>query len=530
MPVLEKTQSQVLATQGVDGVLPQHEPTGWKTKVREMRFDPTIALLRGIIAAPLMTSEWSVTSDDPKYKPAEQSLIDAFVPRRHFIVENVLRGLWDFGWQPFEMVWDYDLKVQRIILAKMKPLLQDITDILVDPRGNQIGLRNTPSWYTGWLAAGNNGIWTDLNYDESMVFSRDVEGTNWYGVPEMRCVETPYESWKESEVSARRFDKKIAGAHWVVYYPIGYSEYNGRDRVNNFEIASEILRSLEASGRIAIPLAVLKQVEDLNAGISEQQMAWKIEIISANTTAGQSFVDRQKYQDALKARGLGVPERAVFEGQFGTKAEAEAHADFAIDLIQMRQTMIIDQLNDRPVKYMLRMNYGESFVDHVRLIASPLSDVKRAQLRRLYEAYFQTQVGQTEEADRIDWAAVTDELGYPVRDNDMPGESQPKPAPGGDDQPAPVDPEKAAAQDAAVAALGEYQEMGQRNYQNNMKRIKSLVDDMVSGKTSPAMTEQYLYMLGLSPKRVESIMEAASAAESQGEDVEEEDLSAPVVE
>ena len=37
-------------------------------------------------------------------------------------------------------------------------------------------------------------------------------------------------------------------------------------------------------------------------------------ILSASTTAGQSFVDRQKYQDALKARGLGVPERAQWGG------------------------------------------------------------------------------------------------------------------------------------------------------------------------------------------------------------------------
>jgi len=51
--------------------------------------------------------------------------------------------------------------------------------------------------------------------------------------------------------------------------------------------------------------------------------------MSATNTSQGSFIDRQKYLDALKMRAFGLPERSILEGSHGTKAEADVHADIA---------------------------------------------------------------------------------------------------------------------------------------------------------------------------------------------------------
>jgi len=498
MPRLEKTQDQVLSTTGIDGVLAKVQPIDWNKRVRKMRRDPTISYLRKLLMAPILTSDWTVTSDEG-YKQAEQSIHSAFVPRRFDIIRNVIRGELDFGWQPFEMVWDYDQELNQVVLRKMKPLLQDITEILVNPHGDLVGVRNRPTYLS---SLGYTGPWVDLFGSECLVFSHDVEGTNWYGEAAMRAQEGPYESWNECEAAAKRYDTKIAGAQWVIRYPEGTSTYNGQEDVDNFVVAQDIMRKLESSGKIAIPQRVLDQVEDLNQGVTDATRAWDIELITASSSSESQFVGRQKYLDALKARAIGIPERAVFEGQFGTKAEAEAHADFAIDNIQMWQTDIINHLNNTAVKFLLEMNFGKAYEDHVRLTASPLSDERRAFLRTLYMAYFQSQTGSAEEGESVDWDAIREEQTIPTRkDQHSMEKAESK---GKVDQPgAEGNPDEPAA-----AALGEYMEVGQRVWMNNLKRIRSILDEVQHGTMSRPLAEQTLHMIGLPPNRVSAMLDA----------------------
>lgn len=400
-----RTSEQVLVSANVDGKLAKRRmPATWAKKVREMRRDATLGFVRDLYMAPILASEWTVVSDDPKYADAVQLVYDAIVPKRHVYLRHILRGLLDFGWQAFERVQEITPDGQ-VTIKQVKPLLQDITDILVDAHGEFVGVRNSASTL-------NNPV--ELAVNECVLVCRDVEGTNWYGEALMYRAERAYDSWNECDDAARRYDTKIAGAHWVIWYPVGSTPMNGEE-TDNFEIAKTLLRSLEASGRMAIPNKVLDHITDLNS-VDASKMAWRIELISASGTSESSFVGRQKYLDALKSRAIGVPERAVFEGQFGTKAEAEAHADFAIDNIEMGHVDIVEQTNRQISDPLLLLNYGEDYVGRVRVQASPLSDWKRAQLRSLYMAYFQSPEGLAEEIDKIDWDAIREQAGIPVRD------------------------------------------------------------------------------------------------------------------
>lgn len=409
----EQTGEQVLVTTGVDGQLGKSLPQAWNKRVRKMREHPTVGFVRDLYMAPILSSEWTVVSDGPQFKRAEKLIYDQAMRMRRRVLRDILRGLMDFGWQGFELVWGYDDDLNKIVLKKLKPLLQDITTILVDGHGELIGLRNEPT-YLGGLPnlVKTYGTYQDLYLEKKAVWSRDVEGTNWYGQPLMMRVSEPWESWKESEAAAKRYDAKIAGALWAIHFPLGSSMYNGR-LTDNYQIASDMLQSIKASGGIVVPNSLQSFVDDMNS-VDDSKTAWKIELISASGSSESSFVGRQKYLDALMARGVGIPERAVFEGQFGTKAEAEAHADFAIDNIEMGGKDIVDGYNEQITDFSLLVNYGEEFVGHVRVQAAPLSDTRRALLRSLYTQYLGSSDGAAEATDRVDWKAIEDELGIPT--------------------------------------------------------------------------------------------------------------------
>lgn len=495
--MVEKTAEQVLVTSGVDGQLAKALPRRWERKVRDMRRDPTIGIVRDLYQAPIFAADWTVTADNPRYEDAVEMINRTVMPFRDHILAHTIRGLLDFGWQAFEKVYGFS-EEGWVKLIKLKPLLQDITTILVDLRGDIKGVRNLPT-YLSSVNSINNGPWVDLTRDECVVISRDVEGTNWYGEPLSRRAENPYDSWNACERSAQRYDNKIAGAQWVVYYPIGRTMYNGA-MTDNFVIAMAILDAIESSGKMAIPRKALDQVEDLNA-IGDDQMAWKIDMISSSSSSESIFVGRQKYQDALKARAYGIPERAVFEGQFGTKAEAEAHADFAITNIEQAHSNILAQINSEIVDPLLKLNKGERYATHVKLKAIGLSNDKRAYLRELYTSYFGSEAGQAE-MQAIDWDSTREVLGLPshrdVNDLKMP-----------DGSTAPAD-----NPNRPPSTRSEFKQLSRRQLQNNIKAVKDMRREVLSGETTRDMAIEVLQSIGIDYDRAERLLSDVRAPDA----------------
>lgn len=402
-----RTLEQASITSGIDGKLSKRfMPQAWYKKVREMRRDPTLGFVRDLYMAPILGAEWTVVSDSPEFQDGVQVVYDALVPRKDKLLRDCLRGLIDYGWQVFERVQDVD-DDGHIKIRDFKALLHDITDVLVDEAGTFVGAYNNSATMRAPV---------ELAADECVLIYRDAEGTNWYGEALMYRAEKVYDSWEECEDAARRYDTKIAGAHWVIHYPTGTTLVDGVER-DNYLIAKDMLAALESSGKIVVPNKVAAWVTDLNT-LDNMKMAWRIELLSAPGSAEASFVGRQRYLDSLKARALGIPERAALEGQFGTRAEAEAHADFAISNIEMGHKGIIDQLNEQVSNPLLEMNCGREFVNKVRLVALPLSDWKRAQMRQLYMSYFNSTAGQERELERLDWDAMREQLSLPVKDED----------------------------------------------------------------------------------------------------------------
>lgn len=414
-----RTVAQVLVGAGPDGMLPPGalalSPATtfqWFRKVRLMRRDPTLGLLRDLYQAALLGSEWSVEVEHEEFKDAEKSIKDSTVPFRVQFLRDALRGYMDFGWQPYEVVKELDEDTGLFRVKKYKGLLQDLTTILVDYSGNLVGLRNSAIHNV----LNPNPVY--LYRGDFALLYRDAEGTNWYSEPLLRRCERPFDSWNECDDGARRFDVKVAGAHWVVYYPMGTSLQKdpmtgaSLGEMDNAVIAQNILRSLQSSGMVAVPSSVLGQIENLN-DFNPQNAAWRVELISPQTQQVQ-FVERLKYLDSLKARGMGFPERAILEGQFGTKAEAEAHADFVVDNLEMTHRILLSLLNQQVVDVLLELNFGPKYVGKVKLVATPLIDEKRVMLKNLYEKHWGNEAGAAQEQAVTDWSVVREKIGVPV--------------------------------------------------------------------------------------------------------------------
>ena len=379
-------------------------------KIRRMRKFPTIALLRQLFFAGIYAGSWSVVAESEEFEDAVQYVKDEIFPARRMILQSAAYGCFDFGWQPFEKV--YGIDKGSLKLEKLKPLLQDITTILTDddfelyeqtPTGAFMGFKQNLNVQT------QNGLLDSriVPLPKALLFNIDVEGTNWYGNSLMSNLEWPYDATESLQDTSNRFNEKMAGAHWVVYYPDGNSQFKGVTTPNS-TIADSILSALRASGSIAVPLGKT-QFQDLADG---EANSWKIELITASGQAfpfGESF----SYNDSLMARGAGFPERAILEGNFGTKAEAESHGHFAVGLLESRHAGFLETINWHLVNQMLTMQFGPKYENNVKIVASPIIDSKRMMLSGVYTEILKNPEGFLREIDNIDMDAIADQLEIP---------------------------------------------------------------------------------------------------------------------
>ncbi len=377
----------------------------WYKLVRQMRRDPTIALVRTLIVAPPLAAGWTVQSTKDAPDGAKEYIQEQMDPMRQHIIRQAMLGCTDFGWQPFEKV--FELRDDRTIgIKKIKSLIQDNTCIRVIRKNG-----NFNGFYQPYVDVMRE-VYLPLN--KSLLYNFDVEGTNWYGNATMRNVEGPYVAGLATEESSKRYDDKIAGAHWVIHYPIGASELNGVE-TDNYQIALTLKTELQSTGILIVPREVERWKEDLNEQRSDE--AWKIEIISPDASDGTYFIEKSKYYESLKVRGLGFPERSVTEGQHGTKAEAGEHGDFALINVELRHDEIIQTTNWHLVNQLLVMNYGEGTENTVFLRANPLNDEKKQILKGVYDRILSSPELIKAEYLQTDMTVVRELLEVPENEN-----------------------------------------------------------------------------------------------------------------
>lgn len=388
----EQTRRQVATTFGLRGLGGAKLPASYAT-YRKIRKHPTVALARAVAVAPIVAADWSIEADDDAPDEWVAFIKEQFMPIREPFLETTLLGGIDFGHQCWEKVFAF--KGGRFELRKLKPLLPDLTEIVVaEDSGAFVGFRQ-----------GN----IEVPLEKSLLVSFRVEGTQWLGEPLLENVRETWNQWVEANSGAARYDRKVSGSHFVVRYPDGSCTDASGQEVSCTDMAQRLLTTLESSGSIAVPDSVASYVGELN----QQQHGWSISILEDNGGRQPTFVERLVYLDKLICRALLVPERSVLEGQHGTLAEADSHADFALVSADLTHRAVVRTLNWHAVDQVLALNFGDEARGKVRLVASPILDAKLTFLREVYKAVLDNPSGFLQEFGLIDTDALKDSLGIP---------------------------------------------------------------------------------------------------------------------
>lgn len=388
------TGSQQIGIVSYDGQL--HRDTvkaGTFKDLRVLRKDPTIALGRGLLVSGILAGAWSVESEE-EVKEVVDFITEVMLPLRESIMQAAVAfGRVDFGFMPFEKI--FAIKNGRLVIQRLKPLLQDITTILVTTGGQFAGFRQSGVGIT---------FRVDVPLEKCLLVNFDVEAGALYGYPLLENIRASQDAWTECDKGAKKYDKKIAGAHWQLHYPVGDTIINDEPK-DNYDIAMEMLAALEASGSIVVPSTVATEIQELNQEHISKLYQWNVELISDLSPRQASFIEREKYLDGLKLRGLLIPERVCTEGQYGTKAEAGEHIGLAITNMQECDKQITKAVNEQVVNQLLELNWGEELVGKVRLVAAPLVDLQLEFLRKLYLAV---------SGKQVDVVALQEKLGVPL--------------------------------------------------------------------------------------------------------------------
>ena len=360
---------------------------------REIRKDPTVALARELAIAPIMCGNWTIEGDASKVK--KDFIADQFLDIRDQIMEEVLLyGHVDFGWMGFEKVFVHDSG--KIKLKKLKPLLHDITTILVDKSNGA---------FNGFYQERDN---VTVPVEKSFLVSFRVEGTKWYGQGLLENVRRIYNRWMTADDGATRYDKKVAGSHFLVSYPRGQNTVNGVKK-DNSEIAKDLLDALESSGSAVIP----HPKEDIPGDSSIEFKRWIVDILEDKVARQPTFVQRLKYLDTLKSRAILLPERTILEGVHGTKAEAGEHLDLALHMMYFLDRRITRYVNWYVVDHLLALNWGDKWRGKVKLVPSPLADKTQIYLKDLYIQMLKDPSGFAQEYETIDTSGLKRKLEIP---------------------------------------------------------------------------------------------------------------------
>jgi len=295
---------------------------------QEMRADSTIAAGLRLMTAPILSSirKATINCDDRRMaRFAEALTLENGL--LYDVVQKALSSLW-MGISLQEKVWvSADLELvathpnPRTGRASGETVWSGpalVYDRLVDVNPQTVPwLCKTPDGQLdGFAQTGPRGI-TEISRGKSYVYSYDPEFGNLWGRPRIRDAH-PYWVWKNWAAKAWQVwvQQKFA-PNRVLRFPTTQNA----DGTNNNDVAIAFANGLQALMNVALP-----NTKELNPNGTYGDYLWKFEELPT-TDRGDAFI---KYFDRLCLeilRAIFVPERTFTEGQFGTKAEAESHAN-----------------------------------------------------------------------------------------------------------------------------------------------------------------------------------------------------------
>lgn len=378
--VYETTGTQTLAVPTEnDGTIYPLQPLIPYAKHRLMTKHPVIGIARQLATAPMALADWTLHAL-PDAPPSALWLIQhEILNRKTQFMERALKDCIDYGFQVNELVFNPDGKnpdgEDAVTIEKWKPLLPYITFLRANPKnGDFDGVKqyDIRSGGVQYIDQGN-----------VQLYNIDVDGTNHYGNSMLDNAEEAFDDWRTTKLISIGYLKKIAGAHWVIYYPPGVTEVDGGMQQNS-DIAKSMLSRLEANGGMAIPNDMNDFIYNQNSGGGMR--LWSVENITDSGSTSANYIDQLRHFEELMIMALMLPPKAVLESQYGTKAEAVVQTEAAVASGEMIIKRLCRLTNEQSVNRLLELNYGASARDSVWLEVAPITHDNRQFLQEIYTA------------------------------------------------------------------------------------------------------------------------------------------------
>lgn len=393
-----------------DGAKPAKLSRNWKDFDR-MANHPTIRLAMDVTLAMAMREPWTIEGDDPEVTGFMQRQLDTY---KEDILSSSIVGFFKRGWRAFETRYGFtedDALGLRQTLDGVRSLRNEYTFRVIDPdTGDFLGVLTKA---VGGSLGGKDDILIDAQH--VLFVNNDDEGFGEYGEATFEVAHRSHKKWENCDDGAERYDKKVAGGVVVVKYPVGSTKYkqNNNEETDNADIAEDILKRLEASGTVKIPVRVVD--ETTGEVLKELNDPWKLEHVVAAGGLQPSFIPRLKYLDGQMMRAFGLPERSATEGTLGTKAEAEAHADIALLVNHRRHRKIGKAVNLDIVQPLNDNNWGDPGA--TQLVVGELDRDSRELFTQIFVAMLADPVHADAVAQRVDVEAMLRKLDIPTRDD-----------------------------------------------------------------------------------------------------------------
>jgi hypothetical protein len=318
-------------------------------------------------------------------------------PMRTAFLSEAVRSL-EFGWRPFEKVWD--VQEGAVVIKQLKPLLPDFTFVQIDPAGHYAGIEQ---------------LGVQLEPDKAFVCTHDGEAGNPYGRSRHESARHAWWNWNQTDERTAQLTTKIAAIIPMVHYPVGQGRDASGTVRDNGELADTILAGLGSGRGVKLPNLFANTDDPRLSATLAGQSAWVISFLEASSAATNlgGLTDRQRYYDALMFRAWLRPERAGLESKYGSRADAAEHSEAALTDGELIHADLCDQLNRGVVDELLTYNFGEEARGSVFISPAPLQKAKRDVMQKFLEAAWRNPGTLARFTSQIDMDAVFDEMSLP---------------------------------------------------------------------------------------------------------------------
>jgi hypothetical protein len=389
------------STVGVPGFAPPD--AGTFANYRKISAHPTVALAMRIVTAPIVANGWGWSKRRDVPEEWLTFVRDMLQPMRPSILAHGLRAL-VYGFSAFEKVWELD--GGRLRIGKLKALLPEITQILVDDAGNFAGFRQQ---------APGEATPRDVLGSKAFLFTYEGECGDLYGRSRHENIRVVWSQAMQTAERLAQYQKKIAGVIAQLHYPEGTSrDAAGVERSNDW-IAQQVLEAVSMGRSVRFPNLFASIDDPKSAADLAGKSQWVLsQFDPGGTDHSNGLLAALAYYDKQLFRGWLRPERVALEAQHGSRADAMEHTETGIVDSELVDRSFAAAFNAGVIDDVLTLNFGPAARGAVWVEPSPISDSKTTTVRALLAAL----VGQPEFAakiaQRVDVEAMLEDLDVPT--------------------------------------------------------------------------------------------------------------------